>query len=287
MALTKNQQTIQDIYGTHLGRQAATEGLDYWSEKLDKGGSIEDVIRGIQSGSEYKGRQGLITSFGEANDGSKPSEAYLDARLSPGGGVLDPNAKIGHEAPTFAADNTWSSPLMTKGNNTWTDELTNIYKDLEIGGASTTGSPHFNTLAAANTGNYNVGVTHDAAGNPITNTGTGDTGTGTGNIDLTPSGGTADSPKPWYDGYGSGEEWLAANPQDTGTGDSGNSGDGMGDFMKFMMFMSMMRPYGMGGGSQYGYGGLNPGGVQSAYNPMDNMQGMMDSFKSLNSGLLN
>ena len=39
--------------------------------------------------------------------------------------------------------------------------------------------------------------------------------------------------------------------------------------------------------SFYGYGGLYPGGVQSAYNPMDNMQGMMDSFKSLNSGLLN
>ena len=289
MALTTNQQTIQDIYGTHLGRQAATEGLDYWSDKLDKGGSIEDVIRGIQSGSEYKGRQGLITGFGEANDGSKPSEAYLDARLSPGGGVLDPNAKIGHEAPTFAADNTWSSPLMTSGNNTWTDELSNIYQDLEIGGASTTGSPHFNTLAAANTGNYNVGVTHDAAGNPITNTGTGDTGTGNvynaGTDTGTGDAGTGTGN--WYDGYGSGEEWLAANPQDTGSGDSGNSGDGMGDFMKFMMFMSMMRPQGMGGGSQYGYGGLNPGGVQSAYNPMDNMQGMMDSFKSLNSGLLN
>ena len=289
MALTTNQQTIQDIYGTHLGRQAATEGLDYWSDKLDKGGSIEDVIRGIQSGSEYKGRQGLITGFGEANDGSKPAEAYLDARLSPGGGVLDPNAKIGHEAPTFAADNTWSSPLMTSGNNTWTDELSNIYQDLEIGGASTTGSPHFNTLAAANTGNYNVGVTHDAAGNPITNTGTGDTGTGNvynaGTDTGTGDAGTGTGN--WYDGYGSGEEWLAANPQDTGSGDSGNSGDGMGDFMKFMMFMSMMRPQGMGGGSQYGYGGLNPGGVQSAYNPMDNMQGMMDSFKSLNSGLLN
>lgn len=66
------------------------------------------------------------------------------------------------------------------------------------------------------------------------------------------------------------------------------SGDGMGNFMKFMMFMNMMRPQGgMGGGSQYGYGGLNPGGVQSAYNPMDNFQGMMDGFKSLNSGLLN
>jgi len=282
MALTTNQQTIQDIYGTHLGRQAATEGLDYWSDKLDKGGSIEDVIRGIQSGSEYKGRQGLITGFGEANAGSKPSEAYLDQRIVPGGGVLDPTSKV-NLGPQFAADNTWSSPLMTSGNNTYQDELENIYKQLEIGSHSGSDdrTKMHNTVAAANTGNYQVGVTHDAAGNPIANTNTG------GNIDLTPSGGTADSPKPWYDGYGSGEEWLAANPQDTGSGDSGNSGDGMGDFMKFMMFMSMMRPQGMGGGSQYGYGGLNPGGVQSAYNPMDNMQGMMDSFKSLNSGLLN
>ena len=164
---------------------------------------------------------------------------------------------------------------MTTGNNTYTDELDAVYSDLGLSNGMT------NTAAAANTGNYNVGVTHDAKGIPITNTGTGDTGTG--NIDLTPSGGTADSPKPWYDGYGSGEEWLKANPQDKGSEGSG----GMGDFMKFMMFMSMMRPQGMGGGSQYGYGGLNPGGVQSAYNPMDNMQGMMDSFKSLNSGLLN
>ena len=74
--------------------------------------------------------------------------------------------------------------------------------------------------------------------------------------------------------------------RDAAAADTKSEG-GMGDFMKFMMFMNMMRPQGMGGGSQYGYGGLNPGGVQSAYNPMDNMQGMMDSFKSLNSGLLN
>tara|TARA_Y100001951_G_C11212069_1_gene223557 strand:- start:45 stop:815 length:771 start_codon:yes stop_codon:yes gene_type:complete len=63
---------------------------------------------------------------------------------------------------------------------------------------------------------------------------------------------------------------------------------GMGDFMKFMMFMSMMRPQGGGfGGSQYGYGGLNPGGVMAASNPMDNFQSYMDNFKSLNSSLLN
>jgi len=98
---------------------------------------------------------------------------------------------------------------------------------------------------------------------------------------------TTAKPANWYDGYASGEDWLKANPQDTANPQESGGKGGMGDFMKFMMFMSMMRPQGMGGGSQYGYGGLNPGGVQSAYNPMDNMQGMMDSFKSLNSGLLN
>ena len=59
--------------------------------------------------------------------------------------------------------------------------------------------------------------------------------------------------------------------------------DGMGDFMKFMMLMNVMRPGGGGGygggGSQFGYGGLNPGGVQAAYDPMKSLQGMGTWFK--------
>ena len=67
-----------------------------------------------------------------------------------------------------------------------------------------------------------------------------------------------------------------------------NSSGGMDKFMQFMMFMNMMRPQGgFGGGSQYGYGGLNPGGVQSAYNPMDDFGNYMNNFKSLSSGLIN
>ena len=57
----------------------------------------------------------------------------------------------------------------------------------------------------------------------------------------------------------------------------------MGDFMKFMMLMNVMRPGGGGGygggGSQFGYGGLNPGGVQAAYDPMKQLQGMGTWFK--------
>ena len=62
-----------------------------------------------------------------------------------------------------------------------------------------------------------------------------------------------------------------------------SSTGGMDDFMKFMMLMSVMgggRGGGMGGGSQYGYGGLNPGGVQAAYNPLENLQGMGDWFNN-------
>ena len=65
--------------------------------------------------------------------------------------------------------------------------------------------------------------------------------------------------------------WLNQNTN-TGGGD---------DFMKMMMFMSMMRPQGNYGGSHYGYGNVTPGGVQSAYNPLANMSKYMDAFKSL------
>ena len=68
-------------------------------------------------------------------------------------------------------------------------------------------------------------------------------------------------------------------------GDSTSSkSDGMGDFMKFMMLMSVMGGgRGMGGGgysgSQFGYGGLNAGGVQAAYDPMKHLTSMGTWFK--------
>ena len=59
--------------------------------------------------------------------------------------------------------------------------------------------------------------------------------------------------------------------------------NGMGDFMKFMMLMNVMgggRGGGGGyGGSQFGYGGMSPGGVQAAYDPMKQLQGMGTWFK--------
>ena len=69
-----------------------------------------------------------------------------------------------------------------------------------------------------------------------------------------------------------------------GDDDDKASDNGMGDFMKFMMMMSVMGGGkgfggGMGGGSQYGYGGLNPGGVMQAYDPMEQLTKMGTWFK--------
>ena len=83
------------------------------------------------------------------------------------------------------------------------------------------------------------------------------------------------------------DKWWAAIDK-TGWGKStntttttNNNTKGMGDFMKFMMFMSMMQPQRTGGGSQYGYGGLNPGGVVSSYNPLSNISQLVSSFKTI------
>jgi len=266
-SLTKNQQTIQDLYGTHLGRQAATEGLDYWSKQLDAGKSVADVLKGIQSGSEYQNRANYLKANPTA------TEAELDANITPGGGTYYKDGKL--TGVKFDPNNTWSSPLMTSGNNTFTDELAAINNELGITGMGIFSDKveGMDTAPAANTGNYQVGVTHDEVGNPLTSTGTGNTGTGntgTGSNYL-----TSDDLTAWWDALD--KPWLTQDDDTTDTTTGGND-----DFMKLMMFMAMMRPQGGGwGGSQYGYGGLNPGGVQSAYNPMDNFQSYMDAFKTL------
>ena len=66
------------------------------------------------------------------------------------------------------------------------------------------------------------------------------------------------------------------------SGFGGNQSGGMDDFMKFMMLMSVMgggRGGGGYGGSQYGYGGLHPGGVMQSTDPLAQLQSMGTWFK--------
>ena len=274
-SLTTNQKIVQDLYGTHLGRQADTSGMAYWVDQLEnKGKTVKDLISGIQSGSEYTKREDYL----KANPNA--TEAELDATITPGGGTYYKDGKL--TGVRFDPDNTWSSPLMTSGNNTFTDELAAINEELGITGMGTFSDTveGMDTAAAANTGNYQVGVTHDAVGNPLTisnntntaatNTNTNTAATNTNNTGFL----TANDLTSWWEGLD--KPWL------TQTEDTTADTSGSDDFMKFMMFMSMMRPQGGGyGGGQYGYGGLNPGGVQSAYNPLTDFSNYMDAFKTL------
>tara|TARA_B100001250_G_scaffold205459_1_gene176382 strand:- start:260 stop:1279 length:1020 start_codon:yes stop_codon:yes gene_type:complete len=147
-----------------------------------------------------------------------------------------------------------------KGINYWLNDLDQGLSEEEVANA-------FDYSASLNPNSNNYVPPASPAGTPSTPATPPPTGTNQSN---------------WYDGYASGADWLADNPQ--GGGSSTNS---MDDFMKFMMMMSMMGGQGGGGygGSQYGYGGLTPGGVQPAYNPLEQMQGSWDWFnKAFGSG---
>ena len=250
-----NQAQVNKLYNEMLGRNAtfgdASEyDADYWVGK-----TADQVKSGIQGSSEFKNRAALVAGAGDAGI----SEADLDKMVLAGGWKTEHHTDYDSSAGDifdFNRGNTWMSS--TGGGNAWAKEQNAINQVL-----GATAANNYSTVGGTDGG----GGVIDGSTLPV------DTETGTGSNYL-----TSDDLTSWWEGLD--KPWL--NQTDT------NTSGGMDDFMKFMMFMSMMRPQGGGyGGGQYGYGGINPGGVQSAYNPMDNFQGMMDSFRSLNSSLLN
>ena len=264
-----NQAQVNKLYNDLLGRNATFgDASDFDADYWLKDHSYEQAKRGIESGSEFKNRQSLVTGAGDAGI----SEANLDKMVLPGGWKTE--HYTGYDKATqgdlfdFNKGNTWVSS--TGDGNAWAKEQNKINKVLGASGA--------NNYSTTIPGVDGSGVT-DGSTIPVdTGTGTGDTGTGdtgtgdtgTGDPKYLTSQGLTD----WWDKLD--KPWLT-QADDTTANTSGND-----DFMKMMMFMAMMRPQGGGGGfGQYGYGGLNPGGVQSAYNPMANLSGYMDAFKTL------
>ena len=252
-----NQAQVNKLYNEMLGRNAtfgdaSDYDADYWVGK-----TADQVKSGISGSSEYKNRAALVSGAGDAGI----SEADLDKMVLPGG--LKTEHYTGYDKAThgdlfdFNKDNNWGVPGVTS----------------EKYGAV---KPILNTLGATIANSYSTpgdksgGGVIDGSKLPV------DTDTGTELVDTEdPKYLTSGDLTAWWDALDKPRLTQADDTTDTTT--SGND-----DFMKLMMFMAMMRPQGGGyGGSQYGYGGLNPGGVQSAYNPMDNFQGYMDAFKTL------
>ena len=243
-----NQAQVNKLYNEMLGRNAtfgdASEyDADYWVGK-----TADQVKSGISGSSEFLNRKALVDAAGAGGI----SEADLDKQVMAGGWKTEHHsdyANSGQDLFDFNRDNNWISS--TGGGNAWAKEQNAINQVL-----GATAANNYSTEVGTGSGG---GVT-DGSTIPVdTDTGT-DTGTGG-----------------WWTEFADKDAF-----KDFLTGGQQKS-DGMGDFMKFMMLMSVMgggRGGGMmGGGSQYGYGGLNPGGVQAAYNPWEGMQTGMKFFK--------
>jgi len=270
MTLTANQQITDDLYrelfphrvnpdGTGGGASFGTlGGADYWVDQLDSGALDAAGLRNSLMGSQEYSKQTL---------GGVDSSKSMAANAAAG------NNWAKHFTPggVFAAGNDltgtiWEGLGSGASGNQGTDDAASALNNI----AAATNTP-INNLGGAY---YNQGInaqsfTDDgtAIDNNAVVTNTGD---GSNQIDtsqfLTQQGLT---------------DWWDALDKSAFTGNQQQGG--MDDFMKFMMLMSVMgggRGGGMGGGSQYGYGGLNPGGVQAAYNPLENLQGMGDWFKN-------
>jgi len=270
MTLTANQQITDDLYrelfphranpdGTGGGASFGTlGGADYWVDQLDAGTLDAAGLRGHLTGSQEYQNQTL--------------------------GGVDPSKSM---AANAAAGNNWATHFVPGGVFAAGNDLTGtIWEGIGAGASGNQGTDDAasalnNIAAATNTPINNLGGAYYNQGinaQGFTDDGTAidnnavvtNTGDGSNQIDtsqfLTQQGLTD-----WWDGL---DKSAFSGTQNSG---------GMDDFMKFMMLMSVMgggRGGGMGGGSQYGYGGLNPGGVQAAYNPLQNLQGMGDWFKN-------
>ena len=231
---------INRLFGEQLRRNAtfgagSDKDADYWVDELKRGQSIQDVIRGIQSGSEYKNQE--ITAEALGITGSRDSwtadeQALVDKYVLPGGITTTGFDSLG----LTAGDPTWSGDI--------TDQNT-IANTLGINAANPTSTSDFDNLSI-HTEQYN--------GNDII--------AGLHNLDTS----TADLislPNNTVTGTGGDNTVTGGGGNDTITGGGGGGGGGLSQSDVNKMFEARMKelfsnnwtPYG------YGWGGSNTGGV--------------------------
>ena len=282
MTLTATEQWVQDQYQDIFGRDASfgtLGGAKYWVDKIDSGDHTKQQVINMLEGS--------------AEGQSVTVDPDTGAKSSWIGGV-DPSQSMGKNA---ALGNNWATHFVpggalaaTNADGTANDLSNTIWAGLGTGAGGNFGTDDaasaLNNIAAAanfsvpNLGGafYNQGVdaqSFTSDGTPINNDQVvTNTGGGSNQIDTSQ----------FLTNQGLQDWWDALDKSAfTGNQQQQQQQGGMDDFMRFMMFMSMMRPQGGGGygGSQYGYGGLNPGGVMSAYNPLDNITSAISAFQNI------
>ena len=265
MTLSANQQTVQDAYQKIFGRDASFNtlgGANYWVDQIEN------------NSLDAAGLEQYLKDSAEGQTATTDASGNISTWL----GGVNPNLSI---AENQAAGGTWADHFKTGG--ALTGDLTGTIWD-GMAGAGTASNPNttqnvaqlLNQTYNANNPNATLQSPYynnapllqndDGSTNLPVDTTTTTTGDGTTNNYL-----TADDLTAWWD----------ALDKSSFSGSQTSTGGGMDDFMKFMMLMSVMKGGGGGGygGSQYGYGGLNPGGVMQAYDPLAQLQGMGTWFK--------
>ena len=263
---------INELYTNTLGRNAVfgsnfTDGsldsgadADYWTQQLMSGAlkGDGDLARTLQGSAEFKNRNQFVQDYKAANAGASPDEETIDANIGVGG------------VKYATADNPTANLQDQYGSNSWLQNF-GLGDSFAVNTNDPLADAKSNALAISN----QAGT---VPGSLITALTTGNGGTETGSTETITNNTTIQDG--WWNQFADADafkEFLQGDQTQT-------QSNGMDDFMKFMMLMSVMgggRGGGGGyGGSQYGYGGLNPGGVQAAYNPLENLQGMGDWFKN-------
>jgi len=250
MALTAKQQRLDDLYKKNFDRGASFSGTNaggnYWLKEHNPQTEADwaDIDRMLAGSDEGKKHRGEVKGYTKGN-------VYI--------GGIDPSKSIESQSgPGFWGDHfreggTFEHQNAAAKAQAIADEIghtpSEAYFNNSLGGTSNSIIKHINN-------NKDV---IDTIKTGIDGKDGKDGKDATGGL-------TLDDLDAW---------WAKQNQ-------GGDKKEGMDDFMKFMMLMSVMRPGGggMGGGSQYGYGGLNPGGVQSAYNPWDHMNKGWDFMKN-------
>tara|TARA_R100000655_G_scaffold109849_1_gene165926 strand:+ start:194 stop:1909 length:1716 start_codon:yes stop_codon:yes gene_type:complete len=284
---------IGGLYNSILGRDADTAGLNYWLDQL-RGNDLfntgaTDWQRWVgdmmKAEPEYIRREDLKGLYNNAGTDPGGLEAFLDQYVGQDGDWLGGGREAAVNYLSTLGGTTGPEPgPATIGNTGATEQeikdfMTSSYRSLFDR------SPVFNN-DPTNTADYWINeLKNNIHGEPNNwkswlNRGFRDSQEFKDLYGIGNNGSNNEASE--YLTSGDLDAWWSGLDKSAFTGSQNTSG-GMDEFMKFMMFMQMMQPQGgMGhGGSQYGYGGLNPGGVQAAYNPMSNLQEYMSAFRSL------
>ena len=249
MALTANQTKLNELYQKNFGRDASfgtKGGASYWLDTHGQGDNVD--------------WNNIDRMLGGSDEGKK----FAASGISRVGGI-DASKSISSQA----GPGTWASHFAPGGkfaNEDAAAAATAIAKDINFG--TPKDFDQDGNLGNVETPKYfNTGVTDQ---------------TGADNTGTTTPPEVAAQPDGWWNQFADADAFKKFLQPDAK--EETKADNGMGDFMKFMMLMNVMGGgRGMGGGgyggSQFGYGGMSPGGVQAAYDPMKQLQGMGTWFK--------